>query len=129
MTVLTFASLSGAAIIMRRRTEWHRRLHYCGMSTLLGPAVGRLLPMPLLIPYAWYIGTVLLPLLFPVIGMLADKKRYGAVHPAWLWGIGIVLGLQVVADLLAYSSVGVAITDAVLAGSPGAERPITAYLP
>src|SRR5256885_9644689 len=53
MSLFTFAGLTLAAVAMRRQTDWHRRLHFCGMSLLLGPAFGRLLPMPLLAPWAW----------------------------------------------------------------------------
>src|SRR5690606_10065512 len=113
----------------RRSYGWHRRRMFCAFAVLTGPGVGRLLPMPLLIPYAWYIGTVLLPLLFPAIGMLADKRRYGRVHPAWLWGVGLVLALQVIADLIGYSPWGIAFTEWFLAGTPGAERPMEAFVP
>src|SRR5688500_3900232 len=40
VAVLTFGGLTAAAIVMRRRTEWHRRLHFCGMTILLVPAFG-----------------------------------------------------------------------------------------
>ena len=88
--VLTFAGLTYAAILMRRRTEWHRRLHFCGMTMLLAPAFGRLLPLPLLQPLAWE-AAFAPTLLFPIVGMLADKRRSGQVHPAWRWGIGTIL--------------------------------------
>ncbi|MEA3081360.1 MAG: hypothetical protein QOD54_1028, partial [Sphingomonadales bacterium] len=35
MTLFTFAGLTLAAVTLRRRTDWHRRLHFCGMSLLL----------------------------------------------------------------------------------------------
>ena len=128
LMLVLFAGLVGAALTRRRYTGWHRRLMFCAMAILTGPGLGRLLPMPLLIPHAWRI-IVLLTLIFPLIGMIADLRRHGRVHPAWLWGAGAILAAQAIGDLVAYSSVGVAITDAVLAGSPGAERPMTAYLP
>src|SRR5690606_9792404 len=117
------------AIGVRRNTGWHRRLMFCAFAALTGPGVGRLLPAPLFIPYAWYVTAILPAVLFPAIGMLADKRRYGAVHPAWLWGIGTVLGLQIVADLFAYSDAGIAFTQAFLAGTPGAERSMEAFIP
>lgn len=127
--LLGFAGLAAWAVAIRKNTGWHRRLMYCGFALLTGPGIGRLLPNPFLIPYAWYASALSLAILMPVIGMLADKRRYGAVHPAWLCGIGTVLGVQVVADLLAYSDWGIAMTEQVLAGTPGAERPMAAFFP
>ena len=123
-TLLTFAGLTVAAIILRRQTDWHRRLHFCGMSLLLGPGFGRLLPGPLLIPWAWEV-IVAVCLLFPVAGMVADLRRSGRVHPAWAWGVAAIVGCVAVTDAITYSPVGGAIYRAVAAGSPGAAvRPL-----
>ncbi|HYD25394.1 MAG TPA: hypothetical protein VEB68_11405 [Croceibacterium sp.] len=121
--------LAGWAVAVRANTGWHRRLMFCSFAILTGPGIGRLAPNPLLIPYAWWIGAVGLPLLFPLIGMLADKRRYGAVHPAWFCGVGGVIAVQAVADLIAYSSWGYRFTEWFLAGTPGAERSMAAFLP
>ena len=129
LQLMVFVVLAAWAIAARKNTGWHRRLMFCAFAILTGPGLGRLLPMPFLIPYAWWIGSIAVPLLFPVIGMLADKRRYGAVHPGWLWGIGMVLAMQVVADLVAYSDWGLAFTRDFLAGTPGAERPMEAFFP
>src|SRR3546814_14428592 len=102
LQLLIFGGLGFAALRARRYSGWHRRLMFCAMAILTGPGLGRLLPMPLMIPHAWRIMTVV-TLLFPAIGMIADWRRSGKVPPAWLWGAGIVLMGQVVADLLAYS--------------------------
>ena len=32
VSLLAFAGLTGSAILLRHRTEWHRRLHVCGMG-------------------------------------------------------------------------------------------------
>ena len=124
-----FACLAASAIAVRRTTAWHRRLMYCAFATLTGPGVGRLLPAPLLIPYAWYIAAVLPPVLLALTGVLADRRRYGRAHPAWFWGIGTVIAVQIAADLIAYSDAGIAFTQQVLAGTPGAARPLTAFVP
>lgn len=128
LQLLTFAGLVGWAVAVRRNTGWHRRLMFCAFAILVGPGVGRLLPMPFFIPYAWYVS-IGLPMLFPVIGILADKRRYGRAHPAWFWGIGIVVAVQIAADLIAYSPLGYAITEQALTGTPGAERQIEAFVP
>lgn len=128
MTVFFFAGLTWAAIRLRHRTDWHRRLHYCGMSLLLGPAFGRLLPMPFLIPWAFECTFAVL-MIFPIIGVIADKRRTGAVHPAWGWGIGALVASLLLTEAVTYSPVGVAIYDAVAAGSPGEKIDPYAYPP
>jgi hypothetical protein len=128
VAVLTFAALTAAAVILRRRTEWHRRLHFCGMAMLLAPAFGRILPLPLLQPWAWE-ATFAVTLLFPLAGAWADRRRSGLVHPAWFWGIGTMLASLVVVEGLTYSPVGVPIYEAVTKGSPGAEIDPLAFPP
>jgi hypothetical protein len=121
--------LAGWAVSVRRNTGWHRRLMFCSFAILTGPGLGRLTPNPLLEPYAWWIGGVGVTLIFPLVGMLADKRRYGSIHPAWFWGVGGVLAVQAVADLIAYSPMGYQFTEWFLAGTPGAARSMAAFLP
>ena len=123
-----FGGIAWWALKRQRYTGWHRRLMLCSMAVLLGPGIGRLVPMPLLIPYAWTI-TQFVTFLFPVIGMIADKRRLGYVHPAYKWGLGIYVAVFALSMALAYSPIGYAMTEALLEGSPGAERPMEAFLP
>jgi hypothetical protein len=126
--LLTFGGLALWSLRQRRYTGWHRRLMLVAMSVLTGPGLGRLLPMPLFIPNAWTI-VILLTFIFPVIGMIADWRRDGRVHPAYWWGMGINVGVFAGSMLLAYSPMGYAFTEWLVAGSPGAERPMAAFLP
>ena len=118
MTLFFFAGLTIAAVAMRRQTQWHRRLHFCGMSLLTMPAFGRLLPLPLLAPWAWE-SAFAASLLFPIAGILADLRRDGRVHPAWRYGIGAMLACFVLTEAITYSPVGTALYRIVTAGSPG----------
>lgn len=127
--ILTFAALAGAAIALRRRTDWHRRLMFCAMAAITGPGFGRLLPMPFLIPWGWWIAALIVPSVFPAIGMIADRRRTGRVHVAWLWGWGFFVATFLLAEAFAYSRWGIALTRSVLAGTPGAARPMTAFFP
>lgn len=122
VSLLTFAGLTTAAIALRRRTDWHRRLHFCSMSLLLGPGFGRLMPMPLLAPWAWE-ATFAACMIFPLAGVLTDLRRYGRVHPAWGWGIAVLVGSLLLTEAITYSPAGEAIYRAVVAGSPGATVP------
>jgi hypothetical protein len=128
LLLVLVAALIYIALRQRRYLGWHRRLMFVAMSVLTGPGIGRLLPSPLLIPNAWRI-MIAITLVFPAIGMAADLRRHGRVHPAWWWGVGAVIGTQLFADLLAYSDWGVEVTRGILAGSAGAARPMAAYLP
>ncbi|MHA6719796.1 hypothetical protein ACX40Y_10140 [Sphingomonas sp. RS6] len=123
-----FTGLVLVAIRLRRQTDWHRRLMFCAFALLTGPAWGRLLPMPLMIPFAWW-GCLAATMIWPAIGAIADVRRRGRVHPAFAYGVAAILASQVLADVIAYSPAGYAITRQVVAGTPGADRPIRAYLP
>ncbi|QQV78002.1 hypothetical protein H5J25_04470 [Sphingomonas aliaeris] len=43
--ILVFAGLVAGGIMARRRSEWHKRLMLCATVSILGPGLGRLLPM------------------------------------------------------------------------------------
>lgn len=128
MGMLCFAMLAWSAIRLRKQTDWHMRLHICAMAAIIGPAFGRLLPMPLLIPNAYDIA-VLAGLIFPLAGMFRDWRRDGRVHPAWWRGVLAILAVLPLAHLIAYSIVGDAIYAAVTAGHPGADVPGLEFAP
>ena len=119
MTVYVFAGLATAAVRLRRRTDWHKRLHFCAMAGLMGPGFGRILPMPLFMPYAPQVESVTI-LVIPVIAALVDWRRTGGLHRAWLWGIGTLVVARVVIELLGTSFIAAALYHWITAGSPGA---------
>jgi len=120
LTIVCFGALVAAAILLRRHTEWHRRLLFCAVALITGPAFGRLLPMPLLIPYAgWAVFAAVM--IWPLIGVLADRRQRGAVHPAWRWGAGAMVATQLATVLIPHTPLGIALYAAATAGHPGAE--------
>lgn len=128
MGLLAFAGMIGAALKMRRQTDWHRRLMIGAMASITGPGFGRLLPTPFMVPWAWEI-TNLIGMVFIFAGMIADKRRLGYVHRAWLVGLAAGVGWLVLGEVLAYTDWGIALTESVMAGHPGAARPMEAYVP
>lgn len=128
VAILTFVGLTIAAIRLRHRTEWHRRLHFCGMAMLLAPAFGRLLPTPLLMPLAWE-ACFAAGLLFPIAGVLADRRRSRRAHPAWRWGIGTMLASLVLVEFITYGPLGPPLYDLATSGSPGAAVAPLDYAP
>jgi hypothetical protein len=75
--------------------------------------------MPLLMPWAWEVDFAA-TMIFPLTGVVGDLRRDGRVHPAWGWGIGVMVCLFVLVEAITYSPVGLGLYRAVTAGSPGA---------
>ena len=126
ITILIFAGLTFAAIRLRKETQWHRRLMFCGMAALTGPGFGRLLPMPLLIPWAgWAVFAAVI--LFPLAGIVRDLRKTGKVHAAWWWGAGMILVAQVAMDVIANSGAGLGLYHWTTQNSPGANLAPLAY--
>jgi hypothetical protein len=107
--LLAFAGLVAIAVKMRRRTDWHRRLMISAMASITGPGIGRLMPAPLLIPWAWEI-TNLMGMGFIVAGMFRDKRHLGHVHRAWFVGLAVGVGWLVLGEILAYTDWGIELT-------------------
>ncbi len=128
LSLLCFVGLTSAAIVLRKRTDWHARLHICGMTMIMGPAFGRMLPVPLLIPYAFEV-TGLFAALFIAAGMVRDRRKLGQVHPAWWVGLATMAFLIVAPLLLAPTAFGDRLYAAAVAGSPGASVPGMEFAP
>jgi hypothetical protein len=96
--VAVFTALVVAALLLRRRTDWHRRLMLSATLNLLPPALGRLAPLYLHLPglpFAFGLTDLVL------IGAAAyDTLRHRRLHPAFAWGIGLTLAWQVAAVML-----------------------------
>ncbi len=128
LSAIVFAALAWTAIRLRRQTDWHLRLQICAMAAILGPGIGRLLPMPLLIPYAFESAGIA-SLVFPIAGIIYDRRKYGRAHPAWFWGIAAIIAVIPVSHLIANSALGDAIYAEVTAGHPGAQVAGLAFAP
>lgn len=114
LNIVGFAGLSWAAVILRKRTDWHRRLMFVGTLSIMGPAWGRLLPMPLM--GAWKLWVLLAVLLvYLAVAMRHDVKHRGNIHPAYRWGlVAMVLQIALI-DPIGYSPAFVALAKS-LAG-------------
>jgi hypothetical protein len=126
--ILAFAGLAFAAILMRRRTDWHRRLMFGAMATLAVPGVARLLPLPLFIPHV-FPAIFAAGLIFPAIGMIADLRIRGRVHPAWAWAVVVPIAALSLGMAIASTSWATAYVANLVAGTTGAERPLEAFNP
>ncbi len=96
LDITAFALLIGFAIYQATRNiEWHRRLVYVAMLSLLGPASSRwflLLPLPW--PYP-DMAPNLFADLFLIPLALYDRKALGRIHPATLWAAALLVPLHI----------------------------------
>jgi uncharacterized membrane protein YozB (DUF420 family) len=95
----SFAAVVAWAVSKRRETQWHRRLMLGATILIVEPALGRLLPMPLL--GVWGEWVVLL-IQLGLIGIIArhDRKVLGQVHPATVALAAVALALHVAVTLV-----------------------------
>jgi hypothetical protein len=94
-TTLMFASFLGAALAMRRRREWHKRLMFLASLALIVPAVGRLdtfVMVPLGMPRAMLAGWVTVA--FVAWASWNDWRKSRRIHPAYIYG-GLLLVVSV----------------------------------
>lgn len=97
---LAFGLMVWAAVRRRHTTEWHRRLMIGATIIILEPALGRLLPMPLMIGWSDIpVGLVQLA----VVGLIAlhDRRTLGHVHPATKAVALVVIAVRIAIYLLA----------------------------
>lgn len=87
---ISFALIVIAAILLRRRTQWHRRLLLVGTVVIMEPGLGRILPMPFMGNWGeWVVLVVQLMVL--AVAFRHDRQVRGAVHPALWVGAGLVV--------------------------------------
>lgn len=109
-----FVGLYTSAILLRRNGAWHKRLMLCATVLLTWPALGRLQPLhelglSMIVP-----ASVALLILLALIGPLFDLATRRRVHPAYLWGVGLIIVVQPLHGWLAVSPLIQAIANRLL---------------
>ncbi|MDE2405985.1 MAG: hypothetical protein KGM17_15045 [Sphingomonadales bacterium] len=110
-----FAGLVGFAIARRRQTDWHARLLLGATILLMEPALGRLLPMPLLGPWGEWVA---LAVQLGAVALLVrhDRRELGAIHPATRIAALVLVGGHVATSLAAMTQPVQAAAAAIAAG-------------
>jgi len=97
-----FAGLVVWAIVKRRQSDWHRRLMLGSGILLLEPALGRMLPMPLLGAWGPFVE-MCIQLGFVLVLARHDMRRGGMVHPATLaTGFAVIATVFIITVLSIY---------------------------
>jgi hypothetical protein len=97
-----FAGLVVAAIAMRRRPDFHKRLMLLATACMMPSAFSRI-PLNLTFMVSNFMSILLLFDLFVIIAALIDTLRNHRLHPAFGWGGLITLGGLNLAYVIAIS--------------------------
>ena len=89
-----FLGLYTAAILLRRNGAWHKRLMLCAIILLTWPAIGRFIPLRSLGLAMILPASSLLLIFLAIIGPIRDLATRRRVHPAYLWGVGMIIAAQ-----------------------------------
>ncbi len=100
--VIGFGILTGSAIALRKQAAWHKRLMLCGTILVMSPALGRILPMPLLGKFA-PLAVFASMAVYVIAGMIFDLRLRGKIHPAYYWGGGVLVVTNVLVGPLGFS--------------------------
>jgi hypothetical protein len=108
---LVFGAMVAWAIRRRRTTDWHRRLMIGATILILEPALGRILPMPLMI--GWFdIPICLMQLAVVGIVALYDRRTLGRIHPATKAVAAIVIAVRLTIYILSMTPPVIALAAA-----------------
>lgn len=113
--VVIFAVVVAAAIARRRQPDWHKRLMVGSTVLLMDPALGRVLPMPFIMPWGEWLS---MAIQLGVVALVVrhDRRELSRVHPATV-AIAIAVALNhVLVELLAILPWWAAFTASATAG-------------
>lgn len=99
---IIFAIMVATAIARRRQPDWHKRLMIGSTVLLMEPALGRVLPMPFIMPWGEWLA---MAIQLGVVAIIVrhDRRELGGIHPATV-AAGIAVALNhVLVELLAIS--------------------------
>jgi hypothetical protein len=126
--ILLFAALVAAAIVNLRRPEWHKRFMLVATTAVLQAPIARFFflaangtapglrpglgPPP---PVDRGIGAGLIVASLIVAAMIHDWRSHGRVHPAYWWGFGVTLAVQLSRPIIGHTEAWYRFTDFLLA--------------
>lgn len=97
---LAFGGMITWAVARRKQVQWHRRLMLGAMFILLEPALGRILPMPLIMPWGEWVALGV-QMVFVWVLARHDRKILGSVHPATYAVAAVLILSHVLLEVLA----------------------------
>ncbi|MGY3230742.1 uncharacterized membrane protein YozB (DUF420 family) [Luteibacter sp. HA06] len=107
--IAVFGGLVTAGVMQRKKAEWHKRLMLCATISILGPGVGRLLPMESFGRAAPLVMFAVI-LMFGLTGPIYDVIIRRRVHPAYIWGVSTIVVSMLITGPIAFTPAAKALT-------------------
>jgi hypothetical protein len=114
--IAAFALTVVLAVVFRRQVQWHRRLIIGSGIIIAEPALGRLLPMPLLGQSGGELAILGVQLLMVAAIARHDRKMLGQVHPATLVVAGITVSVHLLVEIASSLPVTAQLAASIAAG-------------
>ena len=112
--ILVFGGLVAAGVRLRKSSEWHKRLMLCATASILAPGLGRFLPMAsfgAVAPLVMFAVADLITFAGPVADLIVRRR----IHPAYYWGVGAILGYELLIGPLGLAPPTLALVQALQA--------------
>ena len=103
ISLTMFLGLVIAAVLMKRRPDWHKRLILLATIVVLWPAFFRFRHLLPFVPRPDLLLGLLLADLPILIAAVRDRLRWGKVHPAWAF-VGSAVFVEQLTETLAFGS-------------------------
>lgn len=94
-----FALLVAMAVSRRGQADWHKRLMIGSTVILMEPALGRLLPMPLIMPWGQWLSMAI-QIAVVLLIVRQDRREFGHAHPATMAIAMAVILSHVIVEML-----------------------------
>jgi uncharacterized membrane protein YozB (DUF420 family) len=107
--ITVFGGLVTAGVRLRKKAEWHKRLMLCATISILGPGIGRLLPMESFgraAPMVMFAAILAFGLAGPIYDVVIRRR----VHPAYIWGVSTIILSMVITGPIAFTPAARALT-------------------
>ena len=98
-----FLALVVAALLLKRRPDWHKRLMLLATIVVLWPAFFRFRHLMPFVPRPELLLGLLLADLPILIAAVRDRVRWGRVHPVWAY-VGSAVFVEQLAEVLAFGT-------------------------
>jgi uncharacterized membrane protein YozB (DUF420 family) len=103
ISLTMFLALAIAAVLLRRKPDWHKRLMVLATIVVLWPAFFRFRHLMPFVPRPDLLLGLLLADLPILIAAVRDRLRWGRVHPAWAF-VGSAVFVEQAVETLAFGS-------------------------